>query len=239
MFESLPSTNSWLLEQAIAVGQASLCVAETQTQGRGRRGNRWHAAAGQNITFSLGWCFPAWPQGVSGLSLAVGMVVAEELNSAHSLNVKVKWPNDLMVDDKKLGGVLIELAGETNGPCQVVIGLGLNVSQPHQSDHSADYQWQDLRGLGLSVDRNELVGQLSRALVQMLQAFEQHGFQRLVAAWPEISSYADRTIRVTDGEAEVVGMMTGVDEVGALLVTDQQGQAHRFADSRVSVRLVN
>ena len=95
VFDSLDSTNSWLLERPIEKGQAHLCIAEDQLAGRGRRGNVWKSAAGKNIMLSFGWSFDTWPEQLSGLSIMVGMLVAEQLNKEYALSVKVKWPNDL------------------------------------------------------------------------------------------------------------------------------------------------
>lgn len=239
VFESLASTNSWALSNPVQPGRGHLCITESQTAGRGRRGNQWQSAAGENITLSFAWCFAAWPKAITGLSLAVGMLVAEQLNRTVGIDVKVKWPNDLMVADKKLGGILIELAGESGGPCQVVLGLGLNVYQPDWSRHDSDYAWQDLHGLKVRLDRNEFVGKLARELLHAMPAFEQHGFTSLRSAWPDFSSYQGRRIAVDGQDGEIAGVMSGVDEYGALLVNDDNGRVHRFLDSNVSVRLVS
>lgn len=238
VFDSIDSTNSWVLHQAITPGAGLLCVAEQQTKGRGRRGNQWQSAPGENIMMSLGWCFAAWPEAITGLSLTVGMVAAEHLNARYDLDVKVKWPNDLLVGEEKLAGILIELSGQPDGVCQVVIGLGLNVHQPDWSRDQKDYRWCDLNQFGIKVDRNELIGDIVRELVLALKGFEQNGFAPLVSTWPQLSSYQGRKINVFSDALEVTGEMAGVDEFGALLVVDEAGAEHRFIESNVSVRLV-
>lgn len=246
VFESLESTNQYLLEHPVELGNAHLCVTEEQTAGRGRRGNDWQSAANKNIAMSLGWRFSRWPTGLSALSLAVGMVVAEELNSIFNINVGVKWPNDLLVKGHKLGGILVEIAGQATGSCYVVIGLGLNVqqadeskAQPQLAQNANNYAWQDLESLGIAtVDRNQLIGRIAAALIGMLQAFQQAGFAPLKEAWNQYSVYADREILVAKGSTQIRGRMLGVDDDGALLMLDNTGEHHRFIDSSVSIRLV-
>jgi BirA family biotin operon repressor/biotin-[acetyl-CoA-carboxylase] ligase len=247
LFDSIGSTNEYLLNHPVEVGHAHLCVTESQSSGRGRRGNIWRSAAHKNVMLSLGWSFSSWPQGLTGLSLAVGMVVAERLNQMFNLSVKVKWPNDLMLEGRKLGGILIELSGQPTGCCQVVIGLGLNVHQPDWSQDdissgaqpSLDYSWQDLHSLGIQADRNRLIGSVVSALIVMLRSFEQFGFSRLAVAWNEYSTYTGKSIVVFDGKEQISGVMRGVDEEGALLVQDEVGNTVRFIDSEVSIRLVD
>ena len=123
------------------------------------------------------------------------------------------------------------------GGVKFVIGLGLNVHQPDWSEGISGYEWQDLKGLGVDLNRNVFVGQLVVEMVKALQAFETYGFAPLVSAWPEYSSYEGENIFVTEKDIVVQGKMDGVDEYGALLVLDESGQRHRFINSTVSVRL--
>jgi len=236
--QSVNSTNSRLLEQKIVPRRASVCVAESQVSGRGRRGNDWQSAPYRNIMMSLSWGFDHWPATITGLGLAVALVVVERLNSEFGLEVKIKWPNDLMVKRDKLAGILVDVAGESTGACQVVIGLGLNVHQPDWSDNN-EYNWVDLASLGVQCDRNRLIGLLAGDLVDMLQDFESQGFAPLVTRWNALSSYSRKNVRVGAGDDWVEGVMRGVDSAGALLIEDGVGELHRFSDSNVSVRLID
>jgi BirA family biotin operon repressor/biotin-[acetyl-CoA-carboxylase] ligase len=239
LFQSLNSTNSHLLSQDINAGRARVCLAESQLSGRGRRGNEWFSAPNRNIMMSLSWGFTSWPSTITGLGLAVALSVTKVLNDVYGLDVKIKWPNDLLVNDEKLAGILIDVAGDASGACNVVIGLGLNVDQPDWSESvSAAYQWRDLKGLGVSVNRNVLIAQILNSLIGMLQLFENTGFEPLLQDWNSLSSYAHKRIKVgTDGDF-VIGEMAGVDSVGALLLDADDGVRHRFTDSNVSVRLL-
>jgi len=239
VLQSIKSTNSHMLERAILTGRAKVCVAEAQIAGRGRRGNDWQSAPYRNVMLSISWGFDHWPETITGLGLAVALIVAETVNSEYSLDTKIKWPNDLMVGQDKLAGILIDVAGESTGSCNVVIGLGLNVHQPNWSSNDSAYQWVDLASLGVQVDRNQLIGRISANLINMLARFDTHGFAPLLERWNDLSSYAGKRVRVGVLDDYIEGHMHSVDAAGALLVIDDDGVEHRFADSNVSVRLVS
>lgn len=241
VFQSIESTNSHLLSQPIVNGKAKVCLAESQSAGRGRRGNDWRSAPYRNIMLSISWGFDRWPSTITGLGLAVGLVVAEYLNLQYDAGVTIKWPNDLLVGGDKLAGILVDVAGESTGACNVVIGLGLNVHQPDWSDES-DYHWQDLNGLGIRPNRNDLASDLVSVISAMLSEFSKSGFSPLTTRWNALSSYAGQVIRVGADEASsLIGRMSGVDETGALLVevgVDGEREFVRIDNSSVSVRLV-
>lgn len=238
VLQSVDSTNSHLLGQQTEVGRARLCAAEAQSAGRGRRGNEWLCAPHKNIMMSVSWGFSHWPNSITGLGLAVALVITERLNEDYDLNVKIKWPNDLMINDRKLGGILIDVAGEAGGVCNVIVGLGLNVHQPDWSGSDNSYAWQDLYSLGIQINRNELIAKLVNDLLGMLGGFELSGFAPLAPIWNQHSSYAGKTISVGNGNHQIVGEMQGVDLNGALIVEDSLGATHIFSESNVSVRLV-
>lgn len=238
VFQSIDSTNTYLLQQPFTQGRARVCVTEEQTAGRGRRGNSWLSAPHKNVTLSVSWSFSHWPETLSGLSLAVALVAAERLNSDYRIGVKIKWPNDLLVGDHKLAGVLIDVAGEANSVCNVVIGVGLNVHQPDWAAADADYAWLDLHSLGVTMDRNQFIANFVDDCLTLLKGFEENGFAPLAQQWNDYSSFTNRVIRVGDKEHSITGIMQGVDSNGALLLEDEQGHQHVFSDSTVSVRLV-
>lgn len=238
VLQSVQSTNSHLLSQEILNGKSKVCVAEMQSAGRGRRGNEWQSAPYRNVMLSLSWGFDHWPETVTGLGLAVALTIVESLNAAYDLDVKIKWPNDLMVGQDKLAGILIDVAGESSGSCNVVIGLGLNVHQPDWSQGDAAYRWTDLESLGVQLDRNDLIGRITSDLTIMLDQFSANGFEPLVERWNSLSSYNSARVRVGAGDDFIEGEMISVDSTGALLIKDDDNLEHRFADSNVSVRLV-
>jgi len=236
--QTIGSTNSELLAQPINLRSARACIAEAQETGRGRRGNDWQSAPNKNVMMSLSWGFEQWPDTITGLGLAVALSTVEALNSDYDLDIKIKWPNDLMVGDDKLGGILIDMASNPRGGCNVVIGLGLNVHQPDWSVANADYQWQDLNGLEVYPDRNVLIARFIDCWLEMLVQFSQTGFSLMRERWNKLSSYASKQIRVGSEDDYLTGTMLGVDAQGALLVEDAENKVHVITDSNVSVRLV-
>ena len=237
---SVGSTNAFLLNETISVGRARLCVAESQDVGRGRRGRSWLSSPYRNILMSISWGFNQWPETLTGLGLAASLTITERLRQNYQLDIKIKWPNDLMLEDKKLAGILIDISGQHGGACNVVLGLGLNVDQADWSEPAAApaYAWQDLLSAGAQVDRNSLIAELYSDLLQMLQLFEQRGFAPMVDKWNSLSNYAGRQIRVCGTNIDLQGNMLGVDEQGALRVADSNGMEHQITDSNVSVRLL-
>lgn len=241
VLQSIESTNSHLLSQDILNGRAKICVAESQSAGRGRRGNDWQSAPYRNVMLSISWGFDHWPETITGLGLAVSLVLTRVINERYGLDVKIKWPNDLMVGYNKLAGILIDVAGESSGSCNVVVGIGLNVHQPDWSAKSSAYRWVDMQSLVSSgaekIDRNELIGLVVHGLSRMFADFASSGFAPMVDDWNSLSSYRDKLVRVGSPDEFVEGIMVGVDDVGALLVRDHGDRLHRFVDSNVSVRL--
>ena len=220
----LDSTNTELMRRARA-GQFApvLLVAERQTAGRGRLGRSWHSGAGDALTFSLG--LPLAPADWSGLSLAVGVAVAEALNPA----IRLKWPNDLWWQDRKLGGILIETAVGLQAR-YAVIGIGLNIA-PRAADglSTAPAALQELApGLGAPA----ALERIALPLVQAVQAFEQYGFAPFQARFNARDALADRAVKLSDGTS---GTAHGASESGALLVHTAAGMA-AVTSSEVSVR---
>ena len=235
--QSITSTNSHLLSQSISARRARVCLAESQSAGRGRRGNDWQSAPYRNLMLSLSWGFDHWPETITGLGLAVALTITERLNRDYDAGVLIKWPNDLLIRRNKLAGILIDVAGESTGACHVVIGIGLNVHQPDWSQ-SGDYRWTDLASQDIQCDRNRLASDLVNDLMAMLTQFEDAGFSPMVDRWNALSSYAGERIKVGDQSHSIVGKMKGVDSSGALLLKDDHDHVHRFSDSTVSVRPV-
>lgn len=197
------STNAELARRA-QPGIALL--AEAQTAGRGRRGKSWTSPPGANLYLSLSW--PV--RDASGLSLAMGIACAEALNDPR---VRVKWPNDLVVGDRKLGGLLIEIAGAI-----AVIGVGLNVRMPRDAAASIDQPWIDLAELGIDTPRTLLAATLLDALVAALVEFDTHGFAPFAARWPALDALLGENVRVIQGDATHDALALGLAPDGGLRV---------------------
>ncbi|MDB5954953.1 biotin--[acetyl-CoA-carboxylase] ligase [Ramlibacter sp.] len=223
----LDSTNSELMRRARS-GQTEpvLLVAERQTAGRGRLGRDWHSGAGDSLTFSL--ALPLAPADWAGLSLAVGASIAENLHPA----VRLKWPNDLWLSDRKLGGILIETAGfvDAGGARQAVIGVGLNIAPRPAAGLSTPPAC--VRELLPQADAASVLQRVAPALVRDVLAFQQAGFAAFRLRFEARDALRDRAVTLSDGTA---GTAHGVSDSGALLVHTAAG-LQAIASSEVSVR---
>jgi BirA family biotin operon repressor/biotin-[acetyl-CoA-carboxylase] ligase len=241
---TVDSTNRHVAERAAHTpGTTHVCVAEVQNAGRGRRGRSWVAPFGSGICMSMGWQFVEAPPTFSALSLAVGVAAVNALRRRGVEGVGLKWPNDLIWQQRKLGGILIEMRGESAGPAQVVIGIGINVHMPvavrltlaeQQAALIADLH-EIMRER--TPTRNALVATLVEEIVKMLQTFSEHGFEPFLDQWRRLDTLADASVRVITGTETTFGRARGVDLNGTLLV-DVDGQLRGFASGEVSVRAV-
>jgi BirA family biotin operon repressor/biotin-[acetyl-CoA-carboxylase] ligase len=224
----IDSTNTELMRRARA-GNTSpvLLVAEQQTAGRGRLGRGWTSQAGDSLTFSLG--MPLAPKDWSGLSLAVGVSLAESLDP----RVRLKWPNDLWLDDRKLAGILIEtatFADIRDARRYAVVGVGINIAPRDAAGLSTPPAW--LHELLPGVTAGEVLGRVAMPLVQSVQAFETFGFAPFQARFNARDALRDRAVTLSDGTA---GTACGTTERGALLVHTDAGMK-TITSSEVSVR---
>lgn len=235
---SIDSTSSELMRRARdGLLEPVLLAAEEQTAGRGRMGKGWHSRAGQSLTFSL--ALPLAPADWSGLSLAVGVSLAESLHP----DVRLKWPNDLWLHERKLGGILVETAGSGEGasaPRTVVIGVGINIARPDAATVQATATPGALAPMppaGLSevrvgVTAGETLALVAPALVRDVLRFGHEGFAAFVQGFARRDALRGRAVRLTDGTE---GMAEGVDPQGALRVQTVQG-LRTVHSAEVSVR---
>jgi BirA family transcriptional regulator, biotin operon repressor / biotin---[acetyl-CoA-carboxylase] ligase len=230
------STNARAMNAA-GEGHASglVLLAEQQTAGRGRRGRQWVSPFGANIYMSVVWQFAGGAAALSGLSLAVGVACARALRSAGLAEVGLKWPNDLLVSGRKLGGILLEMIGDPAGDCQVVIGIGLNIGMTEAEAGAIDQPWVAARELGVTRSRSELVALLLNALVHVLEAFAREGFAGLRAEWEAMDIYKDAPVALLSVSQSVEGVARGVDDSGALLLETDRG-LQAFHGGEVSLR---
>ena len=222
------STNTELMRRARA-GRMDpvLLVAERQTAGRGRLGRGWRSAPGESLTFSVG--LKLAPADWAGLSLAVGVTLAEHLHP----RIQLKWPNDLWLEDRKLGGILIETASFAGAPQPeryAVIGVGLNVSAPQATGLATPPAW--LQELLPDVDAAEALSRIALPLVRSVQAFEALGYQPFQMRFDARDALRDRAVTLSDGSS---GTAHGTSETGGLLVHTAAGMA-TVTSAEVSVR---
>ncbi|MDN3638423.1 bifunctional biotin--[acetyl-CoA-carboxylase] ligase/biotin operon repressor BirA [Simiduia curdlanivorans] len=234
-FLQTDSTSVRAMEAASGAAHGHAFIAEQQTAGRGRRGRAWVSPFGSNIYLSLVWGFQGGAAALSGLSLAVGVACARMLRASGADQVALKWPNDLLVDGKKLGGILLEMTGDPAGECQVVIGIGINVAMPSEQAQGIDQAWVDLRSLGVTLSRNALVAKLLTELVAVLERFALEGFAGFRAEWLALDAFANQAVTLSSAASSVSGIAQGVDDSGALIVW-VDGQMRLFHGGELSLR---
>lgn len=231
------STNTILLNEALAGAPKGLVVAaELQTHGRGRRGRAWHTGLGGALTFSLLWRFDRGVGNLGGLSLAASVGVLRALHEFGMQDVGLKWPNDILWQHQKLGGILTEIEGDVTGPSAAVIGIGINVQLDSTVKDRIDQAVTDLASTGVVIERNALLGRLLAHLADVLETFDVQGFQALRAEWEAAHALHRRTVAVTtSGQPDEAGVVAGVADDGALLVRTPDG-VRRYYSGEISVR---
>lgn len=236
------STNERLYDEpAPRAGSPRILFAEIQRAGRGRRGRSWLAPFGSGLTFSIAWTYADAPAELSALSLAVGVQVAETLRAEGAGEAMLKWPNDIVWQNRKIGGLLIQLKLEAGGAASVVVGLGLNLALPGEARAGLAAPGvmpvADLREAmgGLRPGRNVLAGRLVAAICQGLERFGRQGFAPFAARWQQLDSLAGAEVRVTQSTGIVEGRSLGADRDGALRV-ETGGRVERYFAGDVSLR---
>jgi len=232
------STSSELMRRAErGAPSGSVIVADRQSAGRGRRGRSWLSSPESSLTFSLLWRFPGNAASLSGLSLAVGVGLAEAMENLGAQGVCLKWPNDVLLragdDFAKLAGILIELSSDRRGT-QAIIGIGLNLSPP-----TGDLP-QPAAGLSQAcpqtIDRHDALAAILGQLAEVLDTFTVNRFFGLKMKWQHYHAWQDQAVKILgEGEAPKCGRCLGVDDDGALLLDTPAG-IERIFSGDVSLR---
>lgn len=239
ILEQIDSTNRYLLERAIESDDpgGDACLAETQPHGRGRRGRGWIATPYNNLMLSMSWRFASGPAMVSGLSLAAGVAVVRALEQYGVRDVGLKWPNDVLWNNRKLAGLLVDVHGEAAGPCTVVLGVGINCRIAARDARLIDQPWTDVQSItGATVDRNRLAALVLRELHEMFVRFARAGLAAFRAEWDRHHLFAGQRARVQQGDAVVDGWVQGIDDNGALQLRDERDRVQVFHSGEVSLR---
>jgi BirA family transcriptional regulator, biotin operon repressor / biotin---[acetyl-CoA-carboxylase] ligase len=238
----IDSTNSHLFRRGLAGAPSGLiCLAEHQTAGKGRRGKPWISPFGSNIYLSILWRFDSRIAELSGLSLMAGLAVARLVRSKGVWDVGLKWPNDIIWRDYKLGGILLEMSGEVDGCCYVVIGVGLNVAMPVQYGRSIDQPWVSMAHIlsHLTPSRNLLAAGLIDALVQTTRAFECRGLNQLSHQWKVYDATFGKTVQFqSPTNSCVMGIARGIDDMGRLKLQTKCGE-QVYSSGEISLRVQN
>jgi BirA family transcriptional regulator, biotin operon repressor / biotin---[acetyl-CoA-carboxylase] ligase len=236
VMDKVDSTNTWLMSQKIDFPAA--CLAEWQTNGRGRRSRQWISPFAANLYLTLGWLFDDVPPGFTALGMVAAISAVHALRNLDFSGVGIKWPNDLLVSGKKLGGVLVEMQGEPPGRARTVIGIGINVCMPKVAATRIDQPWTDLALLvpDKRPDRNALAAAVIEELMAALQVFAIQGFAAFSMEWNALDLAAGRPVCLDHQHQSINGTAMGVDQDGALLLRTQAGM-RRFVSGDLSLRI--
>lgn len=231
----IDSTNQYLLDRLNELKSGDSCVAEYQQAGRGRRGRKWFSPFGANLYLSMYWRLEQGPAAAIGLSLVIGIVLAEVLQSLGAEDVRVKWPNDLYLKDRKLAGILVELTGKTGDAAQIVMGAGINLVMRNVQADEINQGWINLQEAGIAIDRNVLAVQVINELRHSLRIFEQEGLAPFLPRWEKLDNFVHRPVKLIIGDKEIYGTSRGINEQGALLL-EQEGVIKPWVGGEISLR---
>ena len=240
-FSIIDSTNEYLMNQIRTeqkLEDSHTVVAECQTDGRGRRGRKWQSPFGSHLYFSQYRVLEDGLAAAAGLSLAVGIAVQRTCQSFVDLKVELKWPNDVLVDGKKLAGVLIEAEGQSDGQCHLVIGVGINFDMPQKQADEIDQPWTDLKTLAhIKPDRNEFASIFIGQLSTVIDEYKLHRLHNLAKQWNELNAFADKEVEIISATKIKTGLCKGIDDTGALLLAScDDGSIERIFGGEVSLR---
>ncbi|MFK8333353.1 bifunctional biotin--[acetyl-CoA-carboxylase] ligase/biotin operon repressor BirA [Pseudomonas sp. BJa5] len=234
--DSIDSTNAQAL-RAIGDGQAApfLVLAERQTAGRGRRGRQWVSPFAENLYYSLVLRIEGGMRQLEGLSLVVGLAVLRTLQSFGVAEAGLKWPNDVLVNNQKIAGILLELVGDPADVCHVVLGIGINVNMQVASE--VDQLWTSVRReTGVNIDRNLMVARLNHNLQIDLERHRLEGFAAFQVEWEQAHLWQGRAVSLIAGVNRIDGVVLGIDGQGALRL-EVDGEEKSFSGGELSLRL--
>lgn len=236
VFNITNSTNDYIKQRLNELPSGHVCFAESQTQGRGRHGRKWVSPYGASLYCSMAWHFSSGYQALNGLSLVIGVVLNNTLKELGIQGCKLKWPNDLYYNDKKLAGILIEVEGQVGGSTSAVIGIGLNLSLPDNIE-GIDQAFTDLREAHPdgAILKNKIAGNLVKNLWRALRCFETEGLEPFIRDWEVSDQFYNKPVRLIMGSEEKLGICRGIAKSGAILIDDGE-HVEAFYGGEISVR---
>lgn len=231
----IDSTNTRVLSD-LYPGELFVCLAEMQSAGKGRRGRQWISPFGRNVYLTVGRYMKGNMSELEGLSLVVGMQAVDALRELGLKGVGLKWPNDLLLESGKLGGILVEIKSREPAGSGVVMGTGINLAISHRDAEQIDQSWSAASS-SLQIPRNRLAGVFACRLISALGKFDAEGFAPFADRWNDYNLYSGMEVRILRGGQESVGIDRGVDDCGNLLLEMDSGiEVHNSGE--VSLRPV-
>ena len=237
VLDTVDSTNLELKRMGVA-DSFKLCIADAQSAGRGRQKNRWISPPASNIYLSLSKLFPDKNSVLIGLSLVIGIVCAKVLNSLIMQDkVKLKWPNDLIADNKKLGGILIDnYPTPDNDQSEIIAGIGINFAM--NSEQNLDMPWVNLTEIGVKKSRNEIISRLLNELIPTLENFNSDSLRPMLDDWHELDWSKNKPVTLLQNNTTLCGVALGINDQGALLFK-HNNQIHEIYSADISLRRQN
>lgn len=239
LYTNIDSTNRFLKDLP-KKNQLDICCAEHQTQGRGRFGREWHSPLGENIYCSSRWSLPYNLKQLSGLSLVTSLAILATLNKLQiGSNIKIKWPNDLYWNDKKLSGSLIEILPEFQGTTQVIIGIGLNVNSDTFNTFLPDKPWCSLYEITQHYfDRNLIIAELMSTLDHYLNKLINNDLTIFMDEWNRVDYLAGKHIQINQASRKLSGKACGINFMGQLILEDAFGAQHILSSGDTSLHSI-
>ena len=213
----------------------SIHLAEQQISGRGRNNKKWVSPHGKNIYISLGWKSKLLHSQLEGLSLAVATSLISSLKEFTSSDLKIKWPNDLIINKKKISGILIETTDSEKG-LDVVIGIGINVHMDQSEGSEIDQSWGNLEeNPSHKLDRNEIIVSIISELYELFKSYPNSGFKKYHHVFETHNLLKDKLCKVETDKETYEGKVLGVSEAGELLL-EKEGEIQHLRYGEVSIR---
>ncbi|QLB43444.1 biotin--[acetyl-CoA-carboxylase] ligase [Mannheimia pernigra] len=233
VFDEIGSTNEYLLTHHQTLENGSVCLAEKQTAGRGRRGRTWYSPESENLYFSILWHYPKDAANLPPLSLVVALIIAESLTKQNVDNIQIKWPNDIYYNGKKMGGILLESQANHKG-LDLVIGIGLNLGMTKVDEKIVTQAWADLSQYHF--DRNKLVCHLAYELQKNLKIYPLVGFSHYAQRWQKFDIFYNKPVKLITENTEIHGTSLGINELGELIILQQDQVIQYFSIGEMSLR---
>ncbi len=230
------STNAIAADQPPDLLRGNAWFAEYQTAGRGRRGRQWLGGFAQNLPFSLAYQFDLPMAQLTGLSIAVSTVILQILHQQGAQCIGLKWPNDLITENGKLAGILVEVNGETTGPSTAIIGVGLNLKADSTITNSVDQPTTHLQALGGGTERNQIAGLLLDGLLQLCTDYPRHGLQPYLPIWRQYDQYRGKPVALIGPNQTLCGIQIGLADDGGIQL-DIDGEIKTYYSGELSLRL--
>jgi len=238
IFERIDSTNAYL-KLHTKNNNIYVCFAEHQFNGKGRLDRIWHSPFGLNLYCSCSYTFHKDMSELSGLSLVVSLAVRATLQAYLPASLKIKWPNDILYDHKKLSGILIEVNAESNGSSTAIIGIGINVNMISKKIDAILQPWISLRAISNQyIDRNALAASLINILLQYLTLFNLHGLKYFQQEWKLSDVLFNKNITLLHANTATTGRAIGINAHGLLLLKMKNNVIQAFSSGEVSVKKV-